>query len=941
MSYDDFLWDILERLHLADFFDEHNIPPILFLVVLVLLAILIIWLAYGFGGGVEEPETGVCGDGICQTNLGENSATCPEDCKPPETLKTVLVDILDAVRSNIDIIAEDSEGNILYSSSGTGNKFKITDITADSVKVTVRNPLNGMTVSSDYVKLEEETTNIPIGLPPQFFDVESVVPPEKATLRIVLKNKETGDPISGKVSAVIPNGISYVLAEAKNIDGTGYFTLNADQDYALIVDSQGYRQYNTLSSPIRLSARMEEEIIIELEPLSSDIPSDTSATVSEEATLRVCIHNQTGGPVPGSVEVYTATNVRLVTREVSSDGCATFELTPGDLVFLSTTNLPEECLDALSAPVQILPEGNEFTLNVQCGGAYGRVRMKILGENDEILTSEATITAWYASGQQISGSGYGHSLLTPPGSEYTEYVEVAASTPFNFMVTGLEGYATYRSQNYMAEPFEDRSIELQLTRESLSEDTIRFLGVVYPNPTFPNQIFTVTIPTVMSGNSDITNLADVGVSLAGTDCHVTKSQFWIARCTAPSQPGSYDLIISASYGGKYNTDIRELTVLGRGTGLFTLELIGLPDTTPPTTLEFNITLNGTPLDSLTDSNVTIFYVPGDIMVADQLSLSGDNGFYTLTADSQFSGEHRAEIHLMKIKHGKVYEQNFTITFMLSAAPSAMAVQELIEPRILEPREAFTVDVRIQGVEADVPNLDNVYFVVKNQRTNLPWNQRLHTYHRDLNAPGDEGIYPVVTELGDVPLTGDKKIYVVDTTKPKFPTCEITGCETIPDVRSCVYEYRYGGQHNEEEVIVCIESGWTSEGLYLPHCILPSANRGDWNENCRLDAEGPDSDVTLMEEFLRKIPHQAERNTYRGCGDMDNDGDVDEDDLKCLRNVASLKWFGDVGDGTCSKPMRGGFCFDIGAEIPGDYNSNINFDEGDLEIMSRIIHTIES
>ena len=249
MAYDDYLWDMLERLGLADFFEGHGIPPIIFPILILVIAVVIILFLMPVG--VEEPA-GYCGDAICQHDLDEDVDSCPQDCGSPKTPKTVLVDIIDQVESGIDVFLEDRAGDVIYSTGGVANKFKITDVLADSVKVTVRNPLNSMTVSSDYVRLSEETTKIPMGLSPNFFDASSTVPPEKATLRVVLRDVETGDLVDAKVTTVIPNGGSYVLAEVQDIDGTGFFTLDAGQDYAVIVDARGYRQYNTLSSPIRL-----------------------------------------------------------------------------------------------------------------------------------------------------------------------------------------------------------------------------------------------------------------------------------------------------------------------------------------------------------------------------------------------------------------------------------------------------------------------------------------------------------------------------------------------------------------------------------------------------------------------------------------------------------------------------------------------------------------
>ena len=934
MAFGDFLWSPLEKIGLADFFEDHDIPPIFFL--LLLLAILIplsVSIVYWLGdGGGGEPALESCGDGICQTNLGESAVACPQDCaEEPSGLKTVIVEIVGDVRSNIEVRIKDEDDYLVQLDTGLTNQFTMTGLEEERVKASVRNPYNGRIVSSDLVELRVRITKIPLGLPPSFFEADTTTaPPTKGTLKVTVRDANTNELIEADVAVVVPAGSSYLLVKSQVVDGTGYFTLDAGQWYAVLADSPGYTQFNNLENPVKLQGGMEIELIVSMEVPSLD---------AEMALINVCVRNQSGGTVAGSVDLFGIIGSKLRTQALSSDGCTTFELPPNGVVTLSTAQLPSGCLDAASGAVQLRAGVIDVNLTVSCDpNAQGRVRVKVLGENDTILTQDASITAWYANDQQISGNGPGRTL-GPGVAGYTQFVDVASSMPFRFIIANLQGYATHTSSEYTVAPFENKSITIRLTKPPLPVLNITFQGVSYPNPILPGRAFNLIVPTVLYGQTVVTDSANVTVELAGQPCQISKDGAWIAECIAPLDTGEYEISITASYEGRSGETVKRLSVLQLGQSLFTLTPHAILDTRPPIDLEMDITFNGTPLDSLTDSQVTIIYEDGDIMVTDLLKLSGGDGLYAVRADSPFSGAHRAEILLNKIIYGKIYEQNFTMFFTSTPTSVEVTAEERITPLILEPEEDFTVDLRVENNGVEVSDLINIFFTLRGQKTNIPWNPEPHTYQKGFIAPTNEGIYPVLIELGAQALTNNKKIYVVDTTREKAGQCEISNCQTIPQVRKCVHQHKNEDRYSEQETIGCIESGWIYGGTGdVSHCLTSSGNRGDWNDNCRLDSSAYANDVSIMTEFLRRVPGQQDRDGYLGCGDMDNDGDVDTDDLTCLKNVVAMKWFGDRGDGTCSAPMRGGFCLDINVGIPGDFDNDDDITQEDVNIIGRIVAT---
>ncbi len=858
------------------------------------------------------------------------------------------------VRASLEVRLEDSDGYLIQSDSGTASQFVMNGVREDIVSVSVRNPINSRVVSSGPIELKERVTRVPIGLPPDFFDVEENAP-SKGTLRVAVRDAVTNHPLSATVTVVIPTGSSYVLVRSKHVDGVGYFTLDTGNWYALLADLSGYQQFNNLDNPIMLEPGEEREYTISMHPLGipTTWPQDNTSIppffpnnitpnniTPELATINICVADQNGSPLTGFVEMYGATGIKESAQELLS-GCTTFELSSGNMVTFSTAGLPPDCLDVTSQAIQTSPGITNLNLIANCDvDSQGRARVRIICGNNAPLTGNATINAFYASGNQIRGTGPAGSLALGTDG-YTEYIGVTLGDPFYFMITNLPGYPPYTSDEFTVSGSTDRSIDICIPSSSPPESNITFQDISYPNPVIGGSIFNVEIPLILYGNTDITDFVNISAGFAGISCQISKNNGWSARCLAPSSPGEYDLFVSATYQGREKVVVRQITVLGRGSPIFTLTPHAILNTRPPIDLEMDITFNTTPLDSLTDSRVTVIYEEGGIIITDQLSLSGGSGLYYVTIDSPFPGQHRAEIYLKKITGGRIYEQNFTVHFTLTQTGTRVTSEASIDPVILAPADQFTTDVRLWSNSIEIPDLNNLFLILQEQRSRLPWNPNTHTYHGIFTAPDYEGIFSVVIELGTQALS-TKKIYVVDTTKNKATSCDIANCQTIPEVRKCVQEYHLDGRYSEQETIRCIESGFFSDiGTEPIHCKSPSANRGDWDNNCMINAEGGIDDLFIMSELLRRIPDQDERNTYRGCGDMDNDGDVDEDDLKCLRNVAALKWFGDVGDGTCSTPMRGGFCFDIESGVPGDFDNNKNIDSDDVVIMTKILDVISS
>ncbi len=928
MAFNDTLWDLLDKVHLRDFFEEKNIPLIVFPIAILLVLVLIIFLLLPSGAG---PETEPCGDGVCDLDNGEDILSCPEDCQPTQVTEgsTVTIEIVGGIKNQITVRLEDGSGNLIQTKSGTNEEFIITGVTDSIVRAVVSNPLNGEVATSAPESINNDETTITVILPNDFFSDEE--PPKQeptASVQILVKDKDTNSPVTAKVTVVIPNGASHSFVETKDIAGSGYFTLPTGEWYALIAEASGYKIYESRDIPFTLEVGVQRAITIQLEP----------TTFTQPSILTVCLENIELGTISGGVIISTLTGETL-DQDSLSGGCATFELVKEQTISISTTNLPENCLDT-NTELTLGSSQEQETINIICQSfGPGQIRVKVVNELGDTVTQDALVTAWYFDGTQIRGTGISYSLDLGSG-DYTEFVEVDSTKEVYFIVANLEDYSVYTSDEYSVPAGENKSEILDLALAPQPEEDMSILGISFPEPVAVNTKLEVLFSNVLYGQTDVTDESDISIQFAGIDCVMDEKS---ATCVVPGEAAIHDLKISAVYGKHKHDEVKQVEVRLIGNPYyFNIQPHAMTDFSPPVDLIFDIEFNDTPLKSLDDNEVTIYYVSGGITAKEGLKLKGGDGIFSVTVDSPFPGDHKAELYLLKIKGSNIYEETFTHYFELEPSSVQLDAEMSMVPQITEPDKSVSVYLRIKENNKEIASLENVYVTIDNQRSSLFWDSELHTYSGTIKAPSRENIYPAIFEV-EYQEVETGYLYVVDTSESRAADCEISECDNILEVRQCVYEHDNENLYSTSDVIDCIEEGLSIlPGVSIIHCGSTS-NKGDWNNNCEIDSSGTYSDVIVMREFLKVYTDPSERNEYQNCGDMDNDGDVDDDDLTCLTNVVSTKWYGDTtadlnSDGSCTKEMKGGFCLDINDGLPGDYDGSDTFDSDDVGIMNSIVTT---
>ncbi len=914
-SLDGFSWTLVEKTRLDGVFEQYRIPALVLPLAIIILLVAVLLLISQPSGPPGAPQAEIfCGDGACEPARDEDLISCPEDCAKKEgDLKTVKVLIFGQVDASIDVRIEDAEGVRLAASSGKKSSFTFSGLSGDSARAVVSNPKNSKAAQSDLISLEGKETEITVAMPSGFFE-QTAIP--KGVVRVTLKDAESGFSVTGKVTLVIPSGSSHTIVSTKSVPGSDFFTVDAGKWYAIIVDAEGYAQYDSRKSPINVEQGAQREIIAQMDPL---VPAPV------QASLRACAYSA-GSALEGSVGVSSLSGDSLGTAPLIS-GCAQFSLLSGARVEVSFDS--PGCSSA-AKEVALAPGSNAVSLNLTCGPQVGQVRVKVTA-NETDVTRQATVTAFSSDGRKISGSGFGGSLLAAP-TGYTEYVAADSSKKVYFTVTGVAGYSAFTSSKYGVNPGANKTVTLDLPIPEPPVYNFSFSGIAYPSPVVALDTFKVTVSRVLYGQTDVTSLANVTVEFAAQPCAVSKGSVWTAECQAPDLAGDYDLAVNALYSGRAGSKTQQVKVFAVGASSY-FELVphAILDVQPPIDIEMDITFNGTPLAAPDASSVGIYYVPGKIWALDKPALKGADGLYTIAANTPFPGDHRAEIYLMKTVGDAVYEQNFTITFDSQPSQVAVSTEVSASPRILEPEESFTAYLRItQGGKA-IEGLANLKVGLAETTKSMPWDSAQKAYAVSLKAPEYESIYKLEFYIEQERIAYTE-IFVVDTGKSRADDCDIKKCVDRPMVRECVAEYDSKKSYSESDVVTCIRTGLMIRSQDVTHCLSASARRGDWDTDCMLTS----SDLGLMNDFFTKIPSQEERNEYRYCGDMDNDGDADEDDYDCITNILSTKWFGDYGDEDCASSMRGGFCFNISVGEPGDLDGSGNMDAADLGIMGDVV-----
>jgi len=514
----------------------------------------------------------------------------------------------------------------------------------------------------------------------------------------------------------------------------------------------------------------------------------------------------------------------------------------------------------------------------------------------------------------------------------------------------------HRSDSFSVPEGDHTELEINLNETeilpiSLPSTEFTFNGVSSPNLLSRNEIFNVTINQILYDDEElIGNAIKVNANLNSQSCDVFYDSMWRLSCVAPNTTGDYTLMIDVKYRdlmGAYDVDIGVWEHVS-GSGLFTITPVFSTYGEPPLDLFYDIKFNGTTVKEITNQSLVVTYLdspnayPGKVT---NLTFLEAYDYWTLVADVPYKGDYQLEMYVEIFENGVFYETSYTVSFSTTEHSAKLQAEVYLSDILLTLSDSFDVIIILTFDGKIVPDLEILEIFADNVFHSVPWVENLRYY----NLPMDSTSYELCNMklsflIGDEKITDDSTVHVVNTEGTKSVSCPLdrgASCSSREDMRRCVYNQDEKISHyGEDQLLTCIQSGCPF--TTVPSC--PSLNKGDLEPDCLLD----EVDYDIMDQYLLSIRSQGDRNELASCLDMDNDEDVDDDDLDCLKYLISTSWYGDVelevtGNGTCMGTMKGGFCFDIDttSSLPGDMIYSGNIDKEDEEVMQKIITSVSA
>ena len=936
----DMCWPMVDALRLGDTFEKYRIPPILLPIAIILLIILLLMLT----GGGKAPSA--CdNNGICSPS--ENSTACPGDCQPSEVVGqgTDVIVTLDRQPSCQVMVKLTPAGGSPVVQIAKKKSFLFPAVDATSVSLEISDDSgHSQPVPQQPISGPEETIDVNLGM-----DICRQVTTPTGALSLAVKDSATNAPLNGvsvTIAEMLNGQIANYRVSDQRVDGQYNFTLPSGKSYRVIANKAGYDSAQRDVPGIDAGKTL---------PISVALHKNMGGT----GDLEVCVKNGTQPMTRGVITLREAAGNFLQTGQMEeadqtmdlAPGCYLFkEIPAGKIVSASMPNPPTGCVPAAGVPPSASIQSGQrarIDINVTCpSSGVGYLRIRVIGKQGEILTGDATITLWTGEGKLVPGNGQAGSLAQG-SSGYTEEVLVPAGTRAYAWVRGMpSGYLDLQSGNYTVSAGQHKAVTIYLNETSIGNFT--FIGVASPNLVGAGQAFTAAISKITYDAKEVTPPdATVTATFAGSPCNVTYASRWVISCVAPQTPGNRSLIVRAAYAetsGRYTMDIN-VAEYRSGMGLLTITPLFTTEGEPPLELIYDIKFNGQPVTELADQEITLKFTDSpDAYPGEVSELEPDEQYWRLTADVPYKGAYELDIVIEVLANNSFYTASYASTFSATAHSSDLRATVYVSKRVLQPLDDFAVGVVLEFKGKVAYGLSIMELFADETFYTMPWDDTAKKYPLAMKAPATERCSDRLEFLiNDLEFKGPEVIHIIDLTKTMSNLCPLdqqARCSSVEEVRRCLLNKKQGVAPYEEETMSdCIDSGCGVFG----EVTCTGDGKGDVVRDCTLD----EADADEAAAWLSSIGSAAGRLALAGCLDMDNDGDVDNDDLACLRNVVSTKWFGDVDggamgpEGTCAAPMKGGFCFNIDTDspLPGDLAADGNIKQNDIDAMQKIVAAV--
>jgi hypothetical protein len=496
---EDASWAMLDAMKLGDFFEEHNIPPLILPLAILILVSALLWI---FVFSVPGEIVAICGDGVC---LEGEELTCPEDCEVLETSNTVKVIVQlsgPAIEGTVEVnILRASDLSKIKSSTVSIMSAEFSNIPKEEIKAEVLCPSGKHRVSRPLTPSEKEV--ISLTLPDDCFEVIAPDRPSagQGSISISVIDKNTKESIHGASIHVKRISDDISSASGTTMNGEAVISVPADSMYYLTVSQDGYSSY---------SGKLQADVFYvgKADLISKRVELSPMISPDAQGELTVCVTSDEGLPMEeGKISVFdSAQDNRKIGSKVLSadgDGCASFTLNAGLLVSASYAPNTASCTASDLSDAVPITDAGESMINLQatCGNvAYIKVIVKDLEGN--LLTPDTTVTVWRAdTDEKIVGTNEDSSLSVMDDG-YTEEVTVPAGVPIYAKASGVPSSfvdTTSAQLEFTAE--EHGMIELRLARNSAIGDFTFRGATIFYTPATPNSPIKVYVEQILYNDS--------------------------------------------------------------------------------------------------------------------------------------------------------------------------------------------------------------------------------------------------------------------------------------------------------------------------------------------------------------------------------------------------------------------------------------------------------
>jgi len=804
MSLDDALWDLLDAVHLGEFFDSHNIPPIVFPIMIVaIIGVLFFVLTLPPGAPSGCDKNGVC------ASPRENQTNCPEDCTPAivtPTTKTLKVQVIGGDNcETIKVVLKDGTSKAVLETKEGNNWFPtFQSVTAKSVLVEVSSSdSTKAAISSKPVNTDSEDT-IHVTLDADY--CAAPVTAQKGSIKVTVLDKVSGAQVGANL---VLYDSEDTLKMTRYISGTGNFESLDPGYYYFTATVENYESYYGKSDMVLVEANKQTSKNLQLTP--------SVAPPAATGKLEVCVSGD-GEPIEhsGELGVYDLEGELKMTGKLSdcplfrgqatSAGCYIFTLPLGQY-FAGVTRAPSGCeMGEMSGPYTVTQSGRPLAIvNLTCeGGGVGSIRALVyINNTNHVVTRNCTVELYNKNGSKI------RTVNLSDDGNYTEYVELEDGAKVYFYAKNVpQGYDQKKSSTYEIQRDENQTAKIKLEPIPPPLPNLTIEGGTMPTQVvMKNTNFTMIASAVKLAGTTTALTPSNGVSIACQNswnaatsvAAVYNNSKWTCRMTAPNSVGSWIVSMKATKSGANPKTVSFTLYVVNKTeaGMLMIDEKSFSTPVSPVTLSFNITyVNASfayvPVPSLQKSNLTITYQKSGGKITETV-LTGSNGLFGASFAVPFKGVYEYTLNVSTVINNTLYWQFKNGVFTVLTGGST-AITCAVSPQLVGPSDEVNVTSSFTFYGSPMGEQDltaTVYGLGDPWSVPLAWNSTSKTYKATILTNDSECEYIVKCAAeADSSIQKNVTVYVANPNAAGANAleCKLTapsGCTTIADAEDCM------------------------------------------------------------------------------------------------------------------------------------------------------------